>query len=114
MSEAYKPYFVPWIPILKKADEMSKEIIGISGGVPDFHDQESDVKDAKMLDTQIGGDWYKDLAIQPIEFCQKNELNHCESSAIKYICRHRKRGGREDIEKAIDFLKKLLEMEYAT
>lgn len=64
------------------------------------------------LSKQVG-DHYKKLAIQPVEFCQKNNLNYCESAAIKYIVRHRsKNEGRQDIEKAIHYLQLLLEIEY--
>ena len=65
------------------------------------------------LEKQVGGDHYKQMAIQPTEYCQKNKFNHCESSAIKYISRHAAKGGAEDIRKAIHFLELLLEIEYA-
>lgn len=64
------------------------------------------------LATQVGGNHYKDYAIQPVEFCQRNQLPFCESNAIKYICRHKDKNGRQDIEKAIHYLQILLEMEY--
>lgn len=67
-------------------------------------------KDA--LRSQVGGSHYKDMAIQPVEFCQKNGLNYCESNVVKYVCRHRSKNGRQDIEKAIHYLQLLLEMEY--
>lgn len=56
--------------------------------------------------------WEEDMAIQPVEFCQKNGLNYCESNVVKYVCRHRSKNGRQDIEKAIHYLQLLLEMEY--
>jgi len=62
---------------------------------------------------QIGGNHYKDMAIQPSEFIHRNELNWCEGSAIKYICRHHLKGGRQDLEKAIHYLNLLIEWEYA-
>lgn len=64
------------------------------------------------LARQVGGDHYKDTAIQPVEFIQKNGLGFCEGNAIKYICRHKKKGGKQDLEKAIHYLQLLLEMEY--
>lgn len=64
------------------------------------------------LNTQVGGSHYKDMVIQPVEFCQKNKLTFIESCVIKYVCRHRAKNGRQDIEKAIHFLNLLLEMEY--
>jgi len=32
---------------------------------------------------------------------------------VKYVCRHRSKNGRQDIEKAIHYLQLLLEWEYA-
>jgi hypothetical protein len=64
------------------------------------------------LKDQVGGNHYKNLAIQPIEYCQKNRLGYCESNAIKYITRHKAKNGKEDILKAIHVLKLLLELEY--
>lgn len=63
-------------------------------------------------DIQVGGEHYKNFAIQPVEFCQKNELNFCESAVIKYVCRHRDKNGEQDIRKAIHFLHLLLELDY--
>ncbi len=65
------------------------------------------------LDTQVGGGHYKDLKLQPVEYCQLNELNHCESSIIKYATRHRDKGGAEDIKKIIHYAQLILEMEYS-
>ena len=64
------------------------------------------------LSVQVGGSHYKDMPIQHAEFCQRNRLPWCESAAIKYICRHKKKNGRQDIEKAIHYLRILLELEY--
>jgi hypothetical protein len=67
----------------------------------------------KATDKQIAGSHYKNLKIQPVEFCQKNELNYCESAIIKYVCRHRNKNGAEDIQKVIHYAELLLELEYA-
>lgn len=64
------------------------------------------------LTQQVDGDHYKHLPIQPVEFCQRNGLSFCESSVVKYVCRHRSKGGAKDIRKAIHFLEILLELEY--
>jgi uncharacterized membrane protein YheB (UPF0754 family) len=61
---------------------------------------------------QVGGSHYKDQAIQPVEFVYHNKLNFLEGSAIKYICRHRRKNGKEDLEKAIHYLQMLVELEY--
>lgn len=64
------------------------------------------------LETQVGGDHYKDFPIQPVEFCQKNRLSYCEANVVKYVTRHKFKGGREDIEKAKHYLDLILELEY--
>ena len=66
----------------------------------------------RASETQIGGSHYKDFPIQPGEFIYRNGLGWHEGNAVKYICRHRVKGGRQDIEKAIHYLSLLLEVEY--
>ena len=63
-------------------------------------------------ETQVGGDHYKSLKIQPMEYSMANNLNACQHTAIKYITRYKNKGGKQDIEKAIHTLELLLEMEY--
>jgi len=80
--------------------------------VGDWVQDDSSKRTTKPSDDQVGGRHYKDMAIQPAEFCQKNKLNFCESAAIKYICRHGSKNGKEDIKKAIHFLELLREWDY--
>ena len=61
---------------------------------------------------QIGGDHYSHFAIQPGEFIYRNKIGWCEANALKYICRHKFKAGRQDIEKAIHYLQLLLQWEY--
>jgi hypothetical protein len=61
------------------------------------------------LSKQIGGDHYKTMAIQPIDYIISNNLGWCEGNAVKYITRHKLKGQRADIEKAIHYLQILLE-----
>ena len=68
----------------------------------------------KASDTQVGGDHYRSLPIQPSEFIHKNNLGWLEGNAIKYICRHNIKGGEGDIDKAIHYLNLLKEWEYDT
>ena len=62
-----------------------------------------------ILTTQVGGNHYKVLPIQPIEFILKNKLGFCEGNVIKYICRFRLKGGTEDLEKARHYIDVLIE-----
>ncbi len=64
------------------------------------------------LDKQIGGKHYKDFAIQPLEYIEKNNIPYLEGNAIKYITRHSFKNGKEDILKAIHYLEVILEMRY--
>lgn len=63
-------------------------------------------------DRQVGGEHYKKQAIQPIDYIMANNLPFCEGNVVKYVTRHRDKGGRKDIEKAIQYLEFILENEY--
>jgi hypothetical protein len=66
------------------------------------------------LDIQVGGNHYKEMAIQPIEFIMKNNIGFMEGNAIKYISRWRSKGGVEDLKKARHYLDMLIEFEEHT
>jgi hypothetical protein len=68
--------------------------------------------DLKSLLTQVGGDHYKKMVVQPAEFINKNKLLFAEGNAIKYICRHSTKGGIQDIDKAIHYLEMVKERDY--
>jgi len=68
--------------------------------------------DLKSLLTQVGGDHYKKMTIQPAEFINANKLLFAEGNAIKYICRHSTKGGIQDIDKAIHYLEMVKERDY--
>jgi hypothetical protein len=70
------------------------------------------LKSPTALTEQVGGNHYKDLAIQPAEYCQRNGLSYCESNVVKYVTRHKKKGGLEDIKKAIHNLRLVAHFEY--
>ena len=63
------------------------------------------------LDTQIGGDHYKTMKIQPMEYSMANNLDACQHTAIKYITRFRSKGGVDDLRKAIHCIEMLIEFE---
>ena len=66
---------------------------------------------ASPLESQVGGDHYKDMAIQPAEFITKNSLGFLEGCVIKRMCRWRKKNGVEDLRKAIHEIELLIELE---
>ena len=69
-----------------------------------------ETKDA--LDTQVGGNHYKDLKIQPVEYTVQNNLGYLEGNVIKYVTRHEKKNGLEDIQKAIHYLELIKKYKY--
>lgn len=66
------------------------------------------------LDSQVGGDHYKSLAIQPIEFTHKNKLDFLQGNIIKYATRHKDKNGLEDIKKIIHYAKLIAKLDYDT
>jgi hypothetical protein len=66
----------------------------------------------KTLEKQVKGDHYKRFIIQPAEFINVNNLAYAEGNVIKYVCRHRFKGKKEDIEKAIHYLEMIIERDY--
>jgi hypothetical protein len=64
------------------------------------------------LETQVDGKHYKTLKMQPIEYILANNLGFIEGNIVKYITRHRSKGGVKDINKIIHYCELLKEMEY--
>jgi hypothetical protein len=65
------------------------------------------------LQVQEGGDHYKKLKIQPVEYIHANGLPFAEGSVIKYVTRWRDKNGIADLKKARHFLDLLIELEGA-
>lgn len=63
-----------------------------------------------VLDKQVGGSHYKNLKIQPIELLRPYEFGFCEGNIIKYVTRYKDKGGKKDLEKAIQYIDFILEM----
>jgi Protein of unknwon function (DUF3310) len=64
------------------------------------------------LDVQIGGGHYKNLAIQPAEFIEKNSIPFLEGCVIKRMCRHGAKAGVEDLRKAKHEIDLILQLRY--
>ena len=65
-------------------------------------------------DKQICGKHYQKFSIQPSKFVIENELLFPEGNVIKYVCRHRYKNGKEDLEKAVHFIEMIIERDYPT
>ena len=61
---------------------------------------------------QVGGDHYRKMKIQPIEFITANNLGFCVGNIIKYVVRYPHKNGKEDLLKARHYIDLLIESEY--
>jgi hypothetical protein len=64
------------------------------------------------LSKQEGGNHYKELKIQPAEFIHANNIGYFEGNVIKYVCRHKSKNGKQDLQKAIHYLELLIQLDY--
>ena len=76
---------------------------------------EFDTPTPSALDTQVDGDHYKNLGVEPWDAIQawmspESFAGFLRGSAIKYVARCDKKGGLEDIKKAQHYLEKLIEV----
>lgn len=65
---------------------------------------------ATALAIQVGGDHYKRHPIQPIEFCEVNELGACTSAIVKYVMRYDAKDGAKDLRKASHYCELMIEL----
>ena len=63
------------------------------------------------LSTQVGGNHYTKLAIQPMQYSMANNLDALQHTIIKYVTRFRDKNGIEDLEKAKHCIDMLIEFE---
>lgn len=60
---------------------------------------------------QVGGDHYKqEGALQHWDIIARNNIGYLEGNATKYISRWRKKGGVQDLEKALHYVEKIIEL----
>jgi|TARA_R110000751_G_scaffold280546_1_gene383025 hypothetical protein len=73
---------------------------------------DNDFGDIPASQTQVGGDHYTKLGIQPMTYSMANELNALQHTAIKYITRYKDKGvPLLDLAKAIHCIEMLIEHE---
>ena len=69
------------------------------------------IQQVSATDTQIGGNHYTKLAIQPMRYSMENGLDALQHTIIKYVTRFRDKNGIEDLEKAKHCIDMLIEYE---
>jgi len=60
---------------------------------------------------QVAGDHYKNSEIQPWDYIHSQGLNFLAGNVVKYVSRYKKKNGIEDLQKALHYLEKLIEVE---
>lgn len=76
-------------------------------------EEDRPAKDANgALSSQVGGQHYKDMAIQPVEFIHANNIGYLEGNVLKYIVRHKAKNGEQDVRKALHYCQLILKMQY--
>ena len=78
-----------------------------SGGVATGDDS-----DLSANDRQVGGDHYRTGVVQHWDFVHMHDIKYHEAQVIRYIMRHHRKNGAEDVKKAIHFCHKILELYY--
>ena len=68
--------------------------------------------EASPLNVQVGGDHYRKMKIQPVEFILANDLGFLEGCIIKRICRYKDKGGVQDLLKIKHEIDLLIDHEY--
>lgn len=99
----------PWLPPPPVEDSEASETRG-----DNYTYQQQGIHttlQSSPLQTQVGGQHYKKMKIQPIEYVHANNIGYFEGTAIKYLSRWKDKGGIEDLKKAIHFIELLITLE---
>lgn len=107
------------VRVLHRDGAVYQEIVGSMYSVRWEHaDDDTDivgyhivVQKSDALSKQVGGNHYKDKAIQPLEYIHANKLGFCEGNVIKYVTRWKDKNGIADLEKAKHYIELLIELE---
>ena len=57
----------------------------------------------------INPDHYGNSGIDVIDFCQANNLDFMQGNVIKYVFRYKNKNGLEDLEKAKEYIDRMIE-----
>ena len=80
-------------------------------GQPDGYHESVRGSSPSPKSTQVGGNHYSKMKIQPIDFITANGIGYIEGNIIKYVCRYKSKNGVEDLKKAQHYLQMLIDQE---
>ena len=93
-------------PTVKEIEEYMASL-----NIPDEQFNGTRASDLGANAKQVSGKHYKEKTIQPWDYIYANNLGYFEGNCVKYVSRWRDKGGIADLEKAIHYLEKLIELE---
>lgn len=64
----------------------------------------------KAIESQIGGEHYKNMKFQPIQLITSLKCSFIQGCIIKYITRYKYKNGTEDIKKCIHYAQLAIEL----
>lgn len=98
--------------IVQEAMNLANKLI--EEGEIEVKEEKKEYEKAIKLDSlkeQVGGNHYKKMKIEPLEYILENDFSFLEGNIIKYISRYKSKNGLEDLKKAEHYLKILIERE---
>lgn len=78
-------------------------------GIKVIFEAKRNTANQSALNIQEGGNHYKDMKIQPVEFIMANNIGYMEGNVIKYVSRYKNKNGIEDLKKARHYIDMLIE-----
>lgn len=64
------------------------------------------------LERQEGGDHYKIMKIEPVEYIMSNNLDYCSGNIVKYATRWKHKDGLEALKKIVHYAQLAAWFEY--
>ena len=62
-------------------------------------------------DNKIKPSYYHKGKVDTIKFCLENDLDFLQGNIIKYVVRYKEKNGLEDLNKAMEYLDRLIKSE---
>lgn len=73
--------------------------------------EKSEIKAVEEIKNNIKPSYYHKGKIDTIKFCLENDLDFLQGNVVKYVVRYKEKNGIEDLNKAMEYLKRLIESE---
>ena len=115
-SRHTQPEELPFVddePLKVIDSEYSKDGNSVTHTVS-LNDQYAEIEKVRQSawQKQEGGNHYKNLKIQPMQYALENKLDYAQANVVKYVTRHKEKNGKEDLLKAIHNLELMIEFYY--